>query len=119
MQAQSYDPSQLNMTPRALDHVRRQLRKKQATALVLGVSETGCNGYMYDLQYVDPQTDVSGLKTFEFDEVRVYVSNSSWDLIKGTEIDFQTQGLNSSLKFQNPNADTLCGCGESFSLSGT
>jgi hypothetical protein len=34
----------------------------------------------------------------------------------GTEIDLVTEGLNSVLKFRNPNAAVECGCGESFAV---
>ena len=38
-------------------------------------------------------------------------------LVTGTEIDMVTQGLNSALVFKNSNAQSYCGCGESFALS--
>ena len=31
-------------------------------------------------------------------------------------IDFEVEGLNASLKFKNPRAESYCGCGESFSI---
>lgn len=106
------------MTDSARAHVRSQLAKGQNDALFLTVTETGCNGYMYELSYTDGTP--GDARRFEFgDGVKVYVANEVWNLIRGTEIDFVTEGLNSSLKFKNPNADTLCGCGESFSAHGT
>ena len=73
---------------------------------------------MYALKFLDAIPDDS--RVFEFDdEVKVVVDNQHWDLLRGTHIDLVTEGLNSSLKFENPNADTQCGCGESFSLRGT
>ena len=35
---------------------------------------------------------------------------------QGTEIDLVVEGLNSTLKFRNPNAQMECGCGESFGV---
>jgi Fe-S cluster assembly iron-binding protein IscA len=37
-------------------------------------------------------------------------------MVQGTEVDYATEGLNSTIKFNNPNAQDLCGCGESFSV---
>lgn len=37
-------------------------------------------------------------------------------LVRGTEIDLVVEGLNSVLKFRNPNAQVECGCGESFGV---
>ena len=102
------------MTPAACRHVRRQLAKEGARALLLGVTESGCNGYMYELSYI--AAEPSDAHIFEFDDVTVFVDNTDWALVSGTEIDYVTEGLNAMLKFKNPNATGECGCGESFSV---
>ena len=115
MSAQIYDPNTLSMTPAAQAHVRRQLEIEGSTALYLGIKESGCNGYMYELSYVE--NEPANATTCAFEDVTVYISRENWNLVIGTEIDYVTEGLNSSLKFNNPNAETLCGCGESFSVT--
>ena len=107
-------PSVISMTPAACRHVRRQLAKEGARALLLGVTESGCNGYMYELSYI--AAEPSDAHIFEFDDVTVFVDNTDWALVSGTEIDYVTEGLNAMLKFKNPNATGECGCGESFSV---
>ena len=120
MQIGTVDPTQLRLTDRALEHIRLQLKKENARALVLNIVETGCNGFMYELNYATELAKQRDMKTFHFDnEVTVYVATEHWSILQGTEIDFVTEGLNYTLQFKNPNADTLCGCGESFSISGT
>ena len=120
MTAEIYDPQQLAataaiaMTPAAREHVRRQLAKEGAAALLLSVRESGCNGYMYDLSYVEGER--ASVRRFDFDGVALLVENANWPLVQGTEIDYVTQGLNSALTFRNPNAASECGCGESFSV---
>lgn len=115
MQAQQYDPESISITPAALAHVRRQLRQEGAEALVLAVTESGCNGYMYELAFAD--AEMPDTRSFRFGtDVRVEVAEDHWPLVRGTEIDYVVEGLNSALKFNNPNADAMCGCGESFSI---
>ena len=98
--------------------IRDRIAREGATGLLLSVTDSGCNGYMYELTYLSKAPKAS--KRFDFTgEVRVYVQEANWEVVCGTEIDYVTEGLNSSLKFNNPNADTLCGCGESFSIRGT
>ena len=111
-------PAAISMTHAAQRHVRRQLDKEGADALVLGITESGCNGYMYELRYVADQADSGGdgVHAFDFDGVTVLVDNADWPLVGGTEIDYVTEGLNAVLKFRNPNASGECGCGESFSV---
>lgn len=110
----AHDPQTISMTPAACRHVRRQLAKEGAEALLLGVTESGCNGYMYELRYVEGTA--ADVRTFDFDGVTVFVDNADWPLVGGTEIDYVTEGLNAVLKFRNPNATGECGCGESFSV---
>ena len=127
MSAQLYDPARhldatdaITMTLAAQRHVRRQLVKQEARALLLGVSESGCNGFKYDLSFlaslVSLEDDLATAKRFEFDDVTVFVENADWPLVRGTQIDYVTEGLNSALAFKNPNATAECGCGESFSV---
>lgn len=118
MSTQIFDPAAheqtISMTAAACRHVRRQLAKEGAEALLLGVTESGCNGYMYELRYVEGTA--ADVRTFDFDGVTVFVDNADWPLVGGTEIDYVTEGLNAVLKFRNPNATGECGCGESFSV---
>ena len=119
MEAREYDPQGITITPAALVHVRRQLRSEGARALVLGVTESGCNGYMYELGFAGREAteELPSVRSFRFGEdVRVDVAEDDWPLVRGTEIDYVVEGLNSALRFNNPNADAMCGCGESFSI---
>lgn len=115
MQASHYDPHAITLTAMALKHVRRQMASEGATALVLGVTKSGCNGYMYALDFA--ASAPPDARAFQFDDdVRVLVQETDWPLVRGTEIDYVTEGLNSALKFRNPNASAECGCGESFTI---
>ena len=107
--------SPISFTTDALSHVRKQLAQTRAAYLRLGVKESGCNGFMYTLDFLDdPLPDD---QAFEFEEdVRVCVSEGDMALVAGTEVDMITQGLNSALVFKNPKATSYCGCGESFAL---
>ena len=117
MSVKTFDPSQASiaMTAAALEHTRRQLTKVGGSALRLAIKKSGGSGYMYVVEYVDTPT----MDDTEFqisDDVSVYVDRESLPLVQGTEIDYVTEGLNSFIKFNNPNAQAECGCGESFSL---
>lgn len=119
MEAEIYDPAAvpvdaISMTPAAQTHLRRQLAKEGADAVLLDVAESGCNGYMYALKFIAEEPH--GARAFDFDSVRVLVAEAHWPLVRGTQIDFVTEGLNSALAFRNPNAAAECGCGESFSV---
>ena len=106
----------ITITPAATAHIRNQLNLTQAKYLRLGVKESGCNGYMYMLDFLEaPEANDA---CFDFGEnVRVCVDAEVLNMVEGTEVDMLTEGLNSALVFKNPNATSYCGCGESFAVS--
>lgn len=106
----------ITATDAAVAHITRQIARSGRSCLRLGLKESGCNGYMYVLDYIDqPQADD---RAFEIAEgLALYVRQDDLRLVRGTEVDLVTEGLNSNLQFKNPNATAECGCGESFSLA--
>ena len=70
---------------------------------------------MYETELAEgPSSDD---QTFTVGELDVYIPKKDLPLLNGTEIDYVTVGLNSTLQFKNPNVTGECGCGESFSVS--
>jgi len=67
------------------------------------------------LDYAESVTDDDVV--IERDDAKVVVDQKSMDIINDTELDFVRDGLNQSFKFNNPNAVSECGCGESFSIT--
>ncbi len=115
MSVASFDPGQISVTDTAAAHIGEQIARSGRRHLRLGVKESGCNGYMYTLDYIDaPDNNDQAFPVAP--GLAVYVSTDDWPLVRGTEVDLVTEGLNSSLRFKNPNAAAHCGCGESFSV---
>ena len=118
MSVETFDPhatAGVKMTPAAVAHARRQLVRAGARAVRLGVRKAGCSGFMYEIGYVsEPQPQDTEFTMA--DDLSVYVDADALSLVQGTEIDLVVEGLNSVLKFRNPNAQVECGCGESFGV---
>lgn len=108
--------SNISITPEAGRHIRNQLQLTQAQYLRLAVKESGCNGYMYMLDFLESPAPDDECLDFG-DGVRVCVNRADLTMVAGTEVDMITEGLNSALVFKNPNATSYCGCGESFAVS--
>jgi len=105
----------ISLTEAAADRVRSYLdRREEAIGLRLGVTETGCSGYSYVINYAEAikPDDV----VFEDKGVKVVVDAEALPLIDGTEVDFVKSGLNEAFSFRNPNVTGECGCGESFNV---
>ena len=82
-------------------------------ALLVGVLSGGCSGYMYDLQIVE--TTDQDCQEIAIDGFRVLVPKASSHLLDGIEIDYVEKLMGGGFKINNPNAESACGCGESFS----
>lgn len=121
MTIETYDPQaaidpSVSLTAAALKHIQQQLnRSETAVGIRLAVKKSGCSGFKYDIEFIDQLTD--GDVTVKItDDVVLYIAADACAMVQGTEIDYVREGLNSTIKFNNPNAKDLCGCGESFSV---
>jgi iron-sulfur cluster assembly protein len=54
--------------------------------------------------------------SFESGGVRLVVDPLSLPYVQGTRIDLVQEGLARRLRFDNPNVQQTCGCGESFGV---
>jgi len=114
----SSESKYIDITASARAHIRAQVAQQQAKFLRLGVKESGCNGYMYTLDFLTAMepTDVQ----VEIDEhINICIRRDDLALVDGTQMDLVTKGLNSNLVFKNSRAQSYCGCGESFALGDT
>ena len=105
----------ISLTEAAANRVRSYLENGDSRlGLRLGVTETGCSGYSYVINYAEEIRDNDVV--FEDKGVTVVVDPAALELIDGTEVDFVKSGLNEAFSFRNPNIKGECGCGESFNV---
>lgn len=105
----------ITLTDAAISHVKAFLAKRgRGEGLRLGVKTSGCSGLAYVLEVFDEphEDDV----VFEYDGIKVAVDPKSLVYLDGTELDYRREGLNEGFKFNNPNEQGTCGCGESFTV---
>jgi len=106
----------IKLTEAAVNRVSEMVtRRGSVIGLRIGVTESGCSGYSYALDFAETASDNDVV--IEQDGVKIVVAESSMPLLDGMELDFVKQGLNQSFKFNNPNVVSACGCGESFSVT--
>jgi iron-sulfur cluster assembly protein len=106
----------ISLTKAAEDHIKKMLSKKpEAIGFRLAIKQTGCTGYMYMPEIISqiPADDIQ----ITLNDLAIFIDKNAVNMLQGTEIDYVTKGLGlSQLVFNNPNAKSLCGCGESFNL---
>ena len=110
-----FKSTELNFSDRAIEHFTKSLDKRgNGLGIQIGVRKAGCSGYEYFFDFVDEiKLDH---KVFEKNNCKIFVDEQSLSFLKGTLVDYSEDGLNKGIKFENPNAIAVCGCGESFTI---
>jgi iron-sulfur cluster assembly protein len=105
----------IHVTEHAAKQIRTQLAKRgHGIGLRVGVKEVGCSGFAYTYDYADEVRPGDSL--VEAHETKIVVDAASLAFLNGSTLDFVKEGLKQVFKFENPNVDATCGCGESFSI---
>jgi iron-sulfur cluster assembly accessory protein len=88
-------------------------RQSKPAVLRLAVDGGGCAGFTYKFELADQAEDDSVTET---DGVKLVVDPMSLELVKGSAVDFVEDLGGAAFKVTNPNAQSGCGCGSSFSV---
>ena len=80
----------------------------------VSVEGGGCSGFQYKFDMVE-MVEADDL-VVERAGARMLIDPVSLDYLKGSEVDFVDDLIGASFRVRNPNAQSSCGCGTSFSL---
>ena len=89
-------------------------RQSKPAILRLAVDGGGCAGFTYKFELADQLED--GDTVAETDGVKLVVDPISLDLVRGSAVDFVEDLGGAAFRVTNPNAQSGCGCGSSFSV---
>lgn len=106
----------LALSDKAAEKVRKLREGENNPALKLRVYITGggCAGFSYGFTFDDVEKE--GDSHFSNGDVEMLVDSMSFQYLVGSEVDY-VEGLNGSqFVIHNPNAQSTCGCGSSFSI---
>ena len=105
----------ITITEAAANRVQAFLTNRgKGLGIRLSVRTSGCSGMAYEMEFVDEVQEDD--QVFEDRGVQVVIDPKSLVYLDGTEVDYAREGLNEGFKFNNPNAKSECGCGESFNV---
>lgn len=74
----------------------------------------GCSGFQYGFTFDEIRNDDDF--DLEYNGVRLLVDSMSAQYLQGARIKYTEDAMGSSFSIDNPNAQTTCGCGSSFSI---
>ena len=105
----------INLTEKAAQQIQTQLAKRgRGIGLRVGIKKVGCSGFAYTFDYADELREDDLVS--ELGGAKLVIDRESAAFLDGSKLDFVRAGLKQTFKFENPNVDATCGCGESFSI---
>ena len=106
---------QISLTQSAARRVAWIAERQQKPAILrLSVDGGGCAGFTYKFELAreaEPEDEIA-----EADGVKLVVDPISLELVRGSAVDFVEDLGGAAFKVTNPNAQSGCGCGSSFSV---
>ncbi len=103
------------MTPNAVKKITALLAEENNPELNLRifVQGGGCSGFQYGFTF-DENVNEDDF-SLDIEGARLLVDSMSSQYLQGAEIDYTESLSGSQFAIKNPNAQSSCGCGSSFS----
>jgi len=106
----------ITLTESALEKITDILAEENNPQVKLRtfVQGGGCSGFSYGFTLDEEQNE----DDFVIDNngIVVLIDSMSMQYLQGATIDYKEELMGSSFTINNPNAQTTCGCGSSFSV---
>lgn len=104
----------LLFTDKAAEKVKELIAEEGNADLKLRVfvSGGGCSGFQYGFTFEEDQNDDDTV--LEKAGVKLLIDPMSYQYLVGAEIDYSEGLQGSQFVIKNPNAQSTCGCGSSF-----
>jgi iron-sulfur cluster insertion protein len=107
--------SDITLTQNAAKRVAWIAQRQHKPAILrLAVDGGGCAGFTYKFELAPAAENDDQVS--ETDGVKLVVDAMSLELVKGSAVDFVEDMGGAAFRVTNPNAQSGCGCGSSFSV---
>ena len=105
----------ITLTSTADEHLSGILKNSpESQGVLLSVKGGGCSGFSYVWSLLEEDSPAS--EKISLTTGNLFIDPLAIMFVTGTTIDYRKDIVGSILKIDNPNAKSLCGCGESFSI---
>jgi iron-sulfur cluster insertion protein len=74
----------------------------------------GCSGFSYGFTFDEIVNDDDFV--IEKDSIKLLIDAMSMQYLQGAEVDYKEDIMGAQFTIKNPNAQSTCGCGSSFSV---
>lgn len=120
-QIEAEDILSVRLSKNAAVRIDEILQKENLENHVLRISVDGggCSGYSYRFKLVpkaEQKADDVYIENEDIQNIGVIIDMTSFNYLKGSTIDYEETLEASQFVINNPNAQSSCGCGSSFSV---
>ena len=107
----------LSITANATEQIKKIISNapEGMDSVVIGIDKSGCSGYSYKLDFAN-SSDLNNFEIIDQDGAKILIDPKATMFLLGSIMDFRQDKLSSRFVFDNPNEQSTCGCGESFSI---
>lgn len=104
----------ITLSTRAAEQIRQMQKELGAEdkMLRLLVESGGCSGFQYGMSFDEPKSEDARC---ESEGVGMVLDPTSAAYLSGSRVDFDDGLQGKGFEIKNPNAQSTCGCGKSFS----
>ena len=108
----------ITVTDSAVEKLKEILKEEDNPDLKVRmfVSGVGCSGMQYGFTLEDQPANEDDFDLEVAPGVHMLVDAMSGQYVQGAEVDWQESVQGAQFAIKNPNAQTSCGCGSSFSV---
>tara|TARA_E500000178_G_C16762963_1_gene635644 strand:+ start:423 stop:755 length:333 start_codon:yes stop_codon:yes gene_type:complete len=106
----------LTFCSKSIVHFKNLLYNDNAKYIFIGIKGGGCNGFKYYIKTYNSLPKKSDEIIVVDDDLSIIVCGKSILHLLGTHVHWKMDSLGARVEFNNPNAQSTCGCGETFSL---
>jgi iron-sulfur cluster insertion protein len=109
--------AQMSLSDSAVKQISKLVAASSSknAALRVSVSGGGCSGFQYHFDF-DEEQNKDDLAIKSENKTLAVIDETSYELLKDSQIVFADELGGSYFKIENPNANSTCGCGSSFSV---
>lgn len=109
------DRTGVTISERAATRIKEILDAESTPMMLrISVSGGGCSGFQYGFNLDDTRAEDD--LVIERGGATVLIDSISLPYLEGSEVDFVDDLIGAAFKINNPNAQSECGCGTSFSI---
>tara|TARA_R100000322_G_scaffold148827_1_gene105600 strand:+ start:12 stop:338 length:327 start_codon:yes stop_codon:yes gene_type:complete len=107
----------IEITPNANEHLSSIVSSsKDCEGVLLSVRGGGCAGFSYEWSLLEDANNKEEYEKISLTTGTLFIDPLAVMYVLGSVVDYSKDIFGAILKIENPNAQSKCGCGESFSV---